>query len=155
MPRIDFPDGGWAELIDKPAPNQITEGQRRPIRDCQSKISALGMRKLNELSDAEKNGPINLAVQSIEFSQEDLDLLNHLNDLLICATVIAWSYPFPCPPAPPALLDLPGDTYDALKAATAEYLPVFAWGVDFSPSADPASPSEPSSVSAGRSGADE
>lgn len=124
MSRVDLPDGQWAELFD---PKKLSERRRRPYLSAMTAYtSSLYTLPLNDEGkpDSRAYGP----------AQDDL--LNGAVDLLVVGLVKAWSFEFPI--ETDALLDLPTDTFDALRVACLalrdDLMP------DYSTSPDPKAP---------------
>lgn len=155
--RIELPEDNWAELRD---PSEVPERLRRPIVECYSRVAK------ETFNLIESMGPDQIAKAVASDNPEDLDAkayelyrqippaekaaLFETNDHCINAMVKEWSFELPC--TIDGVLDLPHDSYDALKVACAPVVKDLF--VKFSPSADPKSPTVPSSASNGHSGAE-
>lgn len=143
--RENLPGGGWADLRD---PADIPERLRRPARAIQMKLardpafggvvaeaSKKGVAALKDIGEAEA------AQMMAQMGDESAGLIDELNDRLIVARVVGWSYEAPV--SMDALLDLPGPDYDRLKELCAEGA---LEGTDFGPSQDEESPTVPSTA---------
>nr|WP_202447227.1 hypothetical protein [Streptomyces sp. SID5468] len=141
-----MPDGGWADLRD---PADISERLRRPIRAIQMKLAkdpafaevvkaaqAKGAQAVREMDEAAA------AQVAAQMGDESAGLLDELNDRAILARVAGWSYGPEV--TADALLDLPGPTYDRLKALCAAG--ALDGGPDFSASQAEDSPTVPSTA---------
>lgn len=143
----ELPGGGWADLRDTA---EVSERLRRPIRAIQMKLardpafSGVVAEAAKKGVDAVKGMAEAEAAQMVaQMGEESAGLLDELNDRLIVARVMGWSY------GPDvsldALLDLPGPAYDRLKELCAEGA---LEGTDFSVSQEEGSPTVPSTASA-------
>ncbi|MGW1892146.1 hypothetical protein ACWCP6_18080 [Streptomyces sp. NPDC002004] len=143
--RHQMPGDGWVDLR---AVADVSERLRRPIRAIQMRLAAnpafegviqaaqkKGVESLDDISEAE-------AVKMVTQMGDAADLMDELNDRLIISRVAGWSYGDDV--TMDALQDLPGPVYDKLKEMCAEG--ALTNGPDFSPSQDPASPTEPSTA---------
>lgn len=145
--RENLPGGGWADLRD---PAEVSERLRRPIRAIQIKL-AKDPAFAGVVAEAAKKGAAAVkgmaeaeaAAMVTQMGEESASLLDELNDRLIIARVMGWSYDVPV--SLDALLDLPGPAYDRLKELCAEGA---LEGMDFSPSQEEDSPTVPSTASA-------
>jgi len=145
--RENLPGAAWADLRDQA---EVPERLRRPVRAIQMKLardpafagvvaeaSKKGVDALKGIGEAEA------AQMASQMGDEAAGLLDELNDRLIVARVVGWSYEAPV--SMEALLDLPGPAYDRLKELCAEGA---LEGTDFGPSQDKESPTTPSTASA-------
>lgn len=144
--RENLPDGGWADLRDQA---EVPERFRRPVRALQMKL-AKDPAFAGVVAEAAKKGAAAVkgmaeaeaAQMATQMGDESAGLLDELNDRLIVARVVGWSYETPV--SLDALLDLPGPAYDRLRQVCAEgALDV----TDFGPSQDEESPTAPSTAS--------
>jgi hypothetical protein len=121
--RIELPESAWAELR---SPRSVPERLRRPVTKLMFQISQQQAENMtNEVVDPEM-----------------VMIYSELNDLLIVARVIAWSYDSPINVE--SVLDLPGDAYEILQAKAAESMTEMI--PNFNQSNDPESPTLPSDV---------
>lgn len=116
---IALPDGGWAELRPH---EQVSERQRRPILALMVRMHETGAFATAEDDDEDAAGDTAAAVDTAAAADEastmsggKLALIEELNDLLIVARVVRWSYGDGVDRD--AVLDLPGPVYDALRDA--------------------------------------
>lgn len=129
---------------------EVTERFRRPIRAIQMKLSkdqafagvvkdaaTKGVEAVKGISEED----VKLMMASM--GDDSLALMNDVNDKLILARVVTWTYDFEV--SADALLDLPGGDYDQLKELCAEGS---LDSTDFGPSTDEDSPTAPSTASA-------
>lgn len=143
--RENLPGGGWADLRDEA---EIPERLRRPVRAIQMKL-ARDPAFAAVIAEASKKGvaavkgidPTEAAQMASQMGDEAAGLLDELNDRLIIARVMGWSYDADV--SMDALLDLPGPDYDRLKELCAEGA---LEGTDFGPSQDENSPTVPSTA---------
>lgn len=145
--RQNLPDGGWADLRDMA---EVSERLRRPIRAIQIKL-ARDPAFADVVAEAAKKGAQAVkgmaedeaAKMASQMGDESAGLLDELNDRLIIARVVGWSYDADV--SMDALLDLPGPAYDRLRELCADGA---LQGTDFGPSQDENSPTAPSTASA-------
>ena len=95
--RVELPSGAWADL--RPG-NTVTERQRRPVNRLMNGI------------DRSKFGQ-----DDPQWTDDELERLEQLNDVVAAACVAAWSYEWPI--TVDSVQDLPSGDYDALRAAVA------------------------------------
>jgi hypothetical protein len=121
--RIELPDNAWAELRD---PRTVPERLRRPITRAMFNIA---------------NGDaLDLLTSSDDIlSPNMIDVYSQLNDLVIVARVVAWS--FDSPITVESVLELPGNVYEALQEITAEGIVDMI--PNFAPTDDKDSPTNP------------
>ncbi len=126
---VQLPDNAHALLRD---PSQVSERLRRPIMSAVSRLA----------SGVDVVGKSESEVGAEMLASGGMDTMNEVNDLLVVALVESWS--FPQSVSLEGVLDLPGATYDALRAAVSPHMT--AMMPDFSPQPDPAgaTPSVPS-----------
>ncbi|MFF1702609.1 hypothetical protein [Streptomyces sp. NPDC058252] len=144
--RHQLPGDGWADLRDTA---EVPERLRRPVRALQMRL-AQNPAFASVVSDAKKNGVKAMGdideAQAVEMAtvmgEDAIALMDDLNDRLVLSRVAGWSYGGEV--TLDALQDLPGSVYDRLKELCAEG--ALESGPDFSPSTDPASPTEPSTA---------
>jgi hypothetical protein len=124
MIRVTLPSGATADL--RPV-EDITERQRRPIKRVQTQLAKLSdfgaaIEKAQAIETSGK-GKLSKADQDTiaEGLGEAFDPLEELNDRLIVAAVMGWSYPFPV--EYDAVLDLPARDLDRLRELVSPYLP--------------------------------
>lgn len=142
-----LPSGAHAELRSNA---EISERLRRPIRAIQmrlakdqafagvvEKAASKGIEAVKGISEADAS----LMMSSM--GEDSLALMDDLNDRLILARVVRWSFGFEV--SADGLLDLPGGDYDELKKLCAEGS---LDETDFSPSMAEDSPTAPSTASA-------
>lgn len=137
MQTITLPSGATADLRDVA---DVTERQRRPIKRIQTKLAGLpDFVHAVEEAQAHKDGDELTPDQQLAIAAgmgEAFDLLEDLNDALVAALVLRWSYDLSI--SADACQDLPGRDLDALRAAVSPYLAQLS--PDFEPNPDPASP---------------
>lgn len=165
--RHTLPSGAWVEIGDA---EELTEGQRRPVRMALMKTSPdfrsayESLMTASQAADAlpegaDQEGALRIVEEckrTLEavVVENDLEALNELNDRLTCALIIAaggfttrdgepLELPKPC--TPEALLELRARDYDALQKLSSGAFDKFMAATDFRPSPDPASPTPPSS----------
>lgn len=141
--HIALPSGASAELRDV---QDVTERMRRPIRKVQTQLAG-NAKFIDALGDAEKfkdGTEIDEATQRAiaEGMGEAFDPLELLNDLLVVAAVVSWSYAFPV--TVDNVQDVPGRDLDALRKVASPYLKNML--PDFEPNPDADSPTAPSGV---------
>ncbi len=136
---VQLPDGQTAHFRD---PGQVPERLRRPV----SRALMSSMRGLDSVEVDPATGDVReLTEREIGermIASGGMDALDDANDLLVLALVTGWSYDAPV--TLEALLDLPGDAYDALREESAPHL----WAMlpkNFRVDKDPESPTKPSS----------
>lgn len=145
MTRHDLTSGGWVEL--RPA-KAVPERLRRPVKTRMTRLLAnkafaetVGMAQADGLASLQDIDD-ERATELVEQMADSLPLLDEVNDLVVVARVAAWSYGDSV--TVDALLDLPGDVYDELRAlcaaGVADLMP------DFGPSQDEKSPTVPSTA---------
>lgn len=148
MEHVTLKAGG---TVDLRAVADIPERLRRPIRRIQMKLAA-DPAFAGVVKDAQKSG-ISEAKDIVEgqamemvaaMGDEAFELMDDLNDRAVMARVMGWS--FGSEVTLEALQDLPGSVYDELRELCAAGL--LDAGVDFSPSQDENSPTDPSTASA-------
>lgn len=133
---VPLPDGAHALLRQ---PKTVPERLRRPLANARTRLSATLPDPPPGMSEADRTQFLGRAISA---HPEDMD---RVNDLLILALVSAWSFEMPVAEA--SLGELSGQTYDALKAECEKYRDdLFP---SFEPTAEPASPTVPSSDSEG------
>jgi hypothetical protein len=154
---IPLSGGNSAELRTSA---ELSERQRRPVTNALALVSPQGQIALDASyrlradaklpdDDAKKlkaEERAQLATQ-VQFTKDDVEHLDASNDLAIVAFAKHWTRSEAI--TLESVLDLPGPDYDALRDAVAPLAAELF--VKFSPSKDPASPTEPSSDSATRS----
>jgi hypothetical protein len=107
--KVSLPDGGWAVLRD---PLEVTERQRRPLVRLQRRVavkaaphlSGVDLAALSPTQALEKLAPL--------LSEEDLNALEDIDDLIIATLVDSWSYDPPV--SVEGVLDLSGTARSAL-----------------------------------------
>lgn len=145
MTRVDLSDGNWAELRE---PEQVSERLRRPIQRALARVSVQTWEVV--LAAKRRRDGDEAQVVEAEVSDRDFDSLNEANDHCIVALVAAWSFPNPI--TLESVLDLPSRDYAVLRERCAPA--VGSLFVSFDPTPELQSPTAPSSVSSGRSGAE-
>lgn len=120
--RIELPDGAWAELR---SPRTVPERLRRPVTKMMFAIS-----NNQEIQNTDDN----------VVNPELVGIYSELNDLMIVARVVAWSFDLPI--SVDGVLDLPGDAYEILQEKAVEN--VLDMIPNFGQSTDPESPTQPS-----------
>lgn len=140
--------GAWADLRD---PQDVSERLRRPVRAIQMRLAKdpafAGVvaeakdKGVKALEDIDESAAVQMATA---MGDESMELMEELNDRLILSRVAGWS--FEAEITADGLLDLPGAAYDTLKELCAKG--GLDGEADFSPSTDPASPTEPSTACA-------
>lgn len=145
MTRHELTAGGWVEL--RPA-KAVPERLRRPVKAGYTRL--LANRAFAEtVGKAQSDGLASLAdidddkaTELVEQMADSLPMLDEVNDLVVVARVASWS--FGDTVTVDALLDLPGEVYDELRALCApgvqDLMP------DFGPSQDEQSPTVPSTA---------
>lgn len=131
--RVELSHGQWAEMREA---DEITEAGQRSIMRASLQMPAERRKQFRAAAgDEEKSAALN---DTLEL--EDLDAFKAMSDATILAYLRSWS--FEEKPTVEALQDLSLKDYEALEAATKaiEARP------DFTPSPDPASPTNPSSA---------
>jgi hypothetical protein len=125
--KISLPDGNWASLRD---PKKVSERRRRPIMRAFASVNQEDLKTLHrtDLTDEDQARSV--------MNPEFVDLMQQVNDLLIIALVDEWS--FDAPIEADSVLDLDGETYDALQRAVAPFLTEVMPDFDVSP--DPKAP---------------
>ena len=121
MSKVEVP-GGWIELRD---PKSVSERLRRPV-----------IAKASQLSGAVT------AVEGGAVSSEAVTEMFEFNDLIAVALISEWS--FDSSVSAESLLDLPGETYDAIQRTVAPMVTDLMPSFEVTPDAD--SPTGPSSV---------
>ena len=150
MSRIELPDGEWAEIRD---PKKVPERLRRPAKAASYEIYQSSRKALEgTASTATPEAPPSDAwgappVVEMPSAEEtaltiDLDQIEASVDAGIVALVSSWS--FGDTVSLDALLDLPGDAYDALQAAITPLIGEMFQSLE--PSTDPETPSVPLSA---------
>jgi hypothetical protein len=137
--RVSLPNGGWADL--RPV-SDITERMRRPIKKLSTQlashpefVAAVSSAQGRELTQAEQ-------LELAGAMGGAFDILEELQDRLVCAAVRGWSYPVDI--SPDGLLDISAAALDALREYAAPYQS--ALNPDFEPTTESDSPTGPSSV---------
>jgi hypothetical protein len=137
--RVTLPNGAWADF--RPV-SDITERMRRPIKKLSTQlashpefIAAVGQAEGKELTQAEQ-----LALAGA--MGDAFDVLEELQDRLVCAAVRGWS--FPQEVTPDGLLDLPSAVLDSLREYSAPYQS--ALNPNFEPTTESDSPTGPSNA---------
>lgn len=133
---VPLPDGAHALLRQ---PRTVPERLRRPLANARARLSAMLPDPPPGMSESDRTMFFGKAISA---HPEDMD---RVNDLLILALVSDWSFDMPVTEA--SLGELSGETYDALKAEAEKYRD--ALFPSFEPTADPDSPTVPSSDSEG------
>lgn len=130
-----LPSGATVVLWDV---GQVTERYRRPITRLSAQLHASGVGKA--LADARAAEEAGEPAVPVSLDPAALDLMSALNDAVAAAMTASWSYAFPV--SVDAMLDLPGEDYEALRTLTAPYVvPLLP---SFAPTPDPESPTAPS-----------
>lgn len=116
--RHDIP-GGWVELED---PKKVTQRKRRPVREAMVAMlrSGKAMTELGGLGDIDPNQLTSeqaTQVAEMAVSADLLGVADEITEALIVALVDVWS--FGDEVTVDALVDIPGDAYDALAALVA------------------------------------
>lgn len=133
MRTVQIP-GGTATLRE---PSEMTERQRRSVRNVMfDALGALGIDSITPGIDPE----------SIHVDAGAGDVLFRLRDAAIAASLVSWTLDVPLPTVD-QIQDLPGDVYDALASATSGVSAGLS--VNFDPTPDAESPTQPSSSSDG------
>ena len=114
--RVSLPNGAWADF--RPV-SDITERMRRPIKKLSTQlaahpdfVAAVQSAQGKEMTQAEQ-------LQIAAVMGDAFDVLEELQDRLVCAAVRGWSYGPDI--TPDALLDVPSGALDALREAAAPY----------------------------------
>lgn len=138
----------WVDLRDQ---GQVPERLRRPVRRLQALLAG-NPAFAGVVKEAAKTGAA--AVEDFSEDQavamvagmggEAFDLMDQLNDLAVLGRVMGWS--FGPEVTAEVLQDQPGAVYDELRALCADGALDTTSAPDFSPTVDPASPTEPSSA---------
>ena len=137
--RVSLPNGAWADF--RPV-SDITERMRRPIKKLSTQLfahpefaQAIQSAQGKELTQAEQ-------LQLAGAMGDAFDVLEELQDRLVCAAVRGWSYPQEI--TPDGLLDLPGAALDALR----EYAGPYQTGLNpsFEPTPEADTPTGPSNA---------
>jgi hypothetical protein len=142
MPKIDLPDGGWAQLAE---PEELTNRQRKMLRrsvapvldsdggpPLRDRILEAGVDPKDEATWVKAAGLLSAA---------DLEAVDDIQAAFIVAYVREWSLDLPLPTME-TVDDLPGPIFDALSEATRG---LGTGEPDLSVSKDPDSPTVPSS----------
>lgn len=112
--RVELPDGQWCQLRD---PKKVPERLRRPCEQVVFLMSTEMRIWMAQNEDLEVGDDLVAFVSKMpQFSREDVDLLSQMTDLAAVALIAEWSFDG-VPVSLDALMDLPGDTYDAIKEA--------------------------------------
>lgn len=137
--RVALPGGAWADF--RPV-SDITERMRRPIKKLSTQlashpdfVAAVQSAQGKELTQAEQ-------LQLAGVMGDAFDVLEELQDRLVCAAVRGWS--FDQDVTPDELLDLPSAALDALR----EYAGPYQSGLNpnFEPTTESDSPTGPSNA---------
>lgn len=137
--RVALPNGAWADL--RPV-SDITERMRRPIKKLSTQlgshpefVEAVNAAQGKELTPAEQ-------LKIAAAMGDAFDVLEELQDRLVCAAVRRWSYEQDI--TPNDLLDIPSAALDALR----EYAAPYQSGLNpsFEPTTESDSPTGPSSA---------
>lgn len=115
--RVSLPNGAWADF--RPV-SDITERMRRPIKKLSTQLTshpdfveAVSSAQGTELTQAEQ-------LKIAGAMGDAFDILEELQDRLVCAAVRGWS--FPQEVTPDGLLDLPSAVLDALRENASPYM---------------------------------
>jgi hypothetical protein len=112
--------GGSAELFSK---SELTPRRRRPLEKLDVQISPLLTRirvaRTVTLTDGSTESTPGLPGPDLELTDRDADLLTKYQDAKVWARLKSWTLEAPLPASPDALLDVPGEVYDALAVAVA------------------------------------
>lgn len=130
-PRLELPSGRWVEFGPL---SEISERQRRPIRVLMGTLTPDARRQL-------AGGDV--ALETI--TARDQELMYELHDLIAAGVITACSWTETRPTAA-EIADLPAADYDFLAPHVGDRIPSFLTGVDFDPTPDRASPTQPSSA---------
>lgn len=149
MHTVEIP-GGTAEIRDRA---DIKERQRRLVQSAAMAASSVMAKLPDDLAsldteDAEAVQTVSQAMSGVSLSAADANLLQELQDATIVALLASWTLAEPLPTLE-TVLDLDTDLYDALAQATKDQGVALAQATDFTPDADKASPTTPSSGSDG------
>ena len=137
--RVTLPNGAWADF--RPV-SDITERMRRPIKKLSTQlashpdfIGAVSSAQGKELTQAEQ-----LAIAGS--LGDAFDVLEELQDRLVCAAVREWSFSQEI--TPDGLLDLPSAALDELR----QYASPYQSGLNpnFEPTPESDTPTDPSNV---------
>lgn len=124
--RIDLPGGQWAELRD---PKTVSTRQRRLYQHAMRKLPPETVNRLDAINgrrvaaenakDDEALRLANLEMQGVYAALPDVEVeaIDDASDAAAAALVSAWSFPEPV--SLDAILDLPANVGDALRAAAA------------------------------------
>lgn len=118
--RIELP-GGWADL--RPVAD-ITERMRRPIKRASTKLTSFPsfMSAVREGQAATKDGREMTMDEQLAIAAnmgDAFDVLEEVQDLLVVAAVMGWSWEVPI--TQDGVLDLPTPALDALRKAVSPY----------------------------------
>lgn len=124
METIQLPRGGWAQV--RPGA-EIPERYMRQVRALLGPVmpTVLEIWRAGEraktASTPEERGlaEADMARHMAVLGDDGTRRIEDANDAAICGIVIGWSLDVPCPPTAEVLLDLPQDTYMALRKAAA------------------------------------
>lgn len=137
--RVALPNGAWADF--RPV-SDITERMRRPIKKLSTQLAshpdfveAVNSAQGKELSQTEQ-------LKIAGAMGDAFDVLEELQDRLVCAAVRGWS--FPQEVTPDGLLDLPSAVLDSLREYASPYQS--ALNPNFEPTTESASPTGPSNA---------
>lgn len=133
---LTLPDGGSATLRD---PKLVTERQRRPVARLQQRLAGSPVGQLLAAKDSLTDEAFEVEARSL-LGTDDWALLDDLNDALVVALVESWTYPAAV--TLDGLLDLPAESYDALKAEASKHVTELM--PSFAVSASETSPTPPS-----------
>lgn len=148
MKRENLKAGGWVDLRDQA---DVSERLRRPVRKLQMILAAdpafSGVVKnaaQGGITSVDDVSPGMAAEMMSTMGAGSVDMMMDLQDHAIMSRVMGWSFEFPV--TLDSLQDLPGLAYDEISKLCAPG--ALDNGPDFSPSQDPASPTDPSTASA-------
>jgi hypothetical protein len=137
--RVGLPNGGWADF--RPV-SDITERMRRPIKKLSTQlashpefVTAVQSAQGKEMTQTEQ-------LQIAAAMGDAFDVLEELQDRLVCAAVRGWS--FPQEVTPDGLLDIPSAALDALREHAAPYQT--GLNPSFEPTTESETPTGPSNA---------
>lgn len=117
--QVEIP-GGTAELFAK---SELTPRRRRPLDklDVQNGPLFTKIRDARKVTNAkgEVEETPGLFGPDLVLTDHDAELLTTYQDAKILSRLKSWTLPEPVPATADAVLDIPGDVYDALAVAVA------------------------------------
>lgn len=132
--EFPLPDGGSATLRD---PKLVTERHRRPVTRLNSRIAGSAVGQLLASKDSMTDKEFEDEARKL-LATAEWELLDELNDALIVALVESWSYDAAV--TTDGLLDIPGESYDALKVETSKHVTALMPSFAVSPVEDSPTP---------------